>query len=195
MKVKELTGIYVPFWLYDVLGQGEAKLNASKSSTHTEGEYEVTETKHYEIYRQVDLTYNKVPADASKKMPDTLMDKLEPYEYKDLKSFDTPYLAGYVSERYDRDHKEEFPRVEKRVNKYMDNYIRGTVKGYDSVDFKTRNYDIRQTDASYTLFPVWMAYSMHNAEEHSFFMNGQTGKIVRLLYLRVHALDIQLCLP
>ena len=178
MKVKSLTGMYVPFWLYDLLGQGEAKLNATKSSTHREGEYEVTETKHYEIYRQVDLTYNKVPADASKKMPDTLMNKLEPYEYNDLKKFDTPYLAGYVSERYDRDYKEEFPRVEKRAESYMDNYIRDTVKGYDTVSFSKRNYQVRQTDASYTLFPVWMAYSMHNSEEHSFFMNGQTGKIV-----------------
>ncbi len=178
MKVKTLTGMYVPFWLYDLLGQGDAQLEATKSSSHREGDYEVTETKHYEIYRQVDLSYDKVPADASKKMPDNLMDKLEPYDYADMKAFDTPYLAGYVSERYDRTDKEEFPRVEKRAKNYMDNYIKDTVTGYQSVNFKNRNYNIKQTDANYTLFPVWMAYSMHNSEERSFFMNGQTGKIV-----------------
>ena len=33
-------------------------------------------------------------------MNDQIMDKLEPYHYNQLKEFKTPYLAGYIAEKY-----------------------------------------------------------------------------------------------
>ena len=66
------------------------------------GEYEITYHKEYHVYRDVSANFNKVPADAPKNMEDSVMDKLEPFRYEELKPFcngiyvkDT-YLSGIV---------------------------------------------------------------------------------------------------
>lgn len=47
------------------------------------------------------MTFEKVPVDASSKMPDDHMDSIEPYDYKKLKPFSTAYLPGYLADKFD----------------------------------------------------------------------------------------------
>ena len=126
----------------------------------------------------MDLNYLKVPCDASKKMDDTMMDKLEPYPYKTLKEFKMPYLAGYIAEKYDYDDDELLPRVKNRVQSYVDSYIRSTISGYSTVHYNRKNINIRKKGSDYALLPVWMVCYDFRQAEHTFAMNGQTGKIV-----------------
>jgi DNA-directed RNA polymerase subunit RPC12/RpoP len=177
-RIKSITGLYIPFWLYDLNGFGEADAECTKVRTYPEGEYIYTETKHYNVYRQVDLNYLKVPADASEKMNDELMDKLEPYHYDNLKDFNMPYLAGYLAERYNYDDKELFPRMKARVEEYVDSYIDSSIMGYTTTRYNSKNIKIRELNADYVLLPVWMVCYDYKQSEHTFAMNGQTGKIV-----------------
>lgn len=176
-RIKSLTGMYVPFWLYDLQGQGEAFAHCTRIHTHDEGDYIVTSTSHFNVYRKVDLRYNNVPADASEKMPDDLMDKLEPFDYRNLKKFNTPYLAGFISEKYNYTDREMFPRVQQRVTQYMEDYISGSINGYSTKNILNREYHAKQINAEYALLPVWMVYYDYNNSEYTFAMNGQTGKI------------------
>lgn len=177
-RIKDITGLYVPFWLYDLNGRGEAEATCTRVRTYTRGDWVYKETKYYHVYRKVDLNYLKVPCDASKKMEDTMMDKLEPYSYQNLKNFEMPYLAGYIAEKYDYNDVDLLPRVKNRVQSYVDSYIRSTITGYSSVHFNRKNINIKKKHADYTLLPVWMVCYDYNKAEHTFAMNGQTGKIV-----------------
>jgi len=177
-RIKDITGLYVPFWLYDLNGKGEAVATCTKVRTYTRGDWIYTETRYYHVYRKVDLDYLKVPCDASKKMDDTMMDKLEPYPYGSLKDFKMPYLAGFVAEKYDYDGDELLPRVKNRVQSYVESYIRSTINGYSTVHFNSLDIHIRKKRARYALFPIWMVCYDYNKAEHTFAMNGQTGKIV-----------------
>lgn len=177
-RIKSITGLYVPFWLYDLNGLGQANADCTKVRTFPEGDYIVTETSHFNVYRDVDLNYLKVPVDASEKMNDNLMDKLEPYHYDNLKEFNMPYLAGYVAEKYNYDNKELFPRVQSRIEEYVDSYIDSTIMGYSTTRYNSKNINIRQRKADYVLLPVWMVCYDYKQSEHTFAMNGQTGKIV-----------------
>jgi len=177
-RIKSITGLYVPFWLYDLNGRGEADANCTIVRSYPSGEYIYTETKHYHVFRQVDLNYLKVPADASEKMNDELMDKLEPYHYNNLKEFNMPYLAGYLAEKYNYDDKQLYPRIQSRVEKYVDSYIQSTITGYTSTIYNKKNINIKQKHADYVLLPVWMVCYDYKQSEHTFAMNGQTGKIV-----------------
>lgn len=177
-RVKSITGLYVPFWLYDLNGQGEADATCTRVRTYTRGEYIYTETSFYHVYRQVNLNYLKIPADASEKMNDDLMDKLEPYHYDDLKDFNMPYLAGYLAEKYNYDDTALLPRVQDRVTNYVDTYIRSTINGYTSTNYNHKDIRIRERHADYVLLPVWMVCYDYKQSEHTFAMNGQTGKIV-----------------
>ncbi len=176
-KLKEITGMYVPFWLFDTIGQGDAMAEGTRSSSHEEGDYTVTETRHYDVYRQIDTTYLKIPADASEKMADDLMDRLEPFDYDELKTFNTPYLAGYLSEKYNYTDKELFPRIKARVHEYMEDYVRDSINGFETVSIENTNFNISEIKADYTLMPVWMVYYQYENAEYTFALNGQTGKI------------------
>ena len=177
-RIKNITGLYVPFWLFDLNGKGEVEATCTRVRRYTRGDWIYTETKYYYVYRKVDLNYLRIPCDASKKMDDTMMDKLEPYHYSNLKNFNLPYLAGYLAEKYDYDDNQLLPRVKNRVSSYVDSYIRSTIIGYSSVHYNRKNINIRKKNAYYTLLPVWLVCYDYKQAEHNFAMNGQTGKIV-----------------
>ena len=177
-RVKGITGMYVPFWLYDLNSKVQVDALGTKVRTYTRGEYIYTETRYYDIYRDINLDYIKIPVDASEKMDDELMDKLEPYHYDNLKDFKTPYLAGYIAEKYNYDEKNLLPRAKSKIENYIESYIRSTIIGYSTVNFKNKRIDTRQEHAYYTLLPVWMVYYDYNQSEYIFAMNGQTGKVV-----------------
>ncbi len=177
-RIKNITGLYVPFWLYDLNGRGEAEATCTRVFTYSRGEWIYTETKYYHVYRKVDLNYLRIPCDASGKMDDSMMDKLEPYEYNNLKDFNMPYLAGYIAEKYDFDDNALLPRIKERATNYVDNYIHSTIHGYTTVSFHRKDINIRKRKADYSLLPVWMVCYDYKQAEHNFAMNGQTGKIV-----------------
>lgn len=177
-RIKEITGIYVPFWMYDLGNKAIVDARATRVRTYSRGDYNYTETKHYDVYRNINIEFLKVPVDASEKMDDVLMDKLEPYDYSNLKTFKTPYLAGYLAEKYNYDDKELFPRVKEKVKNHINTYISSTVKGYTSVNYRTKQVSTERSKSHYVLLPVWMVYYDYDKSEHTFAMNGQTGKIV-----------------
>ncbi len=177
-RIKDITGMYVPFWLFDLNGRGEASATCTKVRSYTRGDYIYTDTSYYDVYRKVDLNYNSIPADASEKMPDDLMDKLEPFDYKDLKTFNTPYLAGFLAEKYNYTDKDLFPRIKGRVDKYITDYIQSTITGYSTSTFTRKWTDVLQRDANYVLLPVWMINYKYKDKDYMFAMNGQTGKVV-----------------
>ena len=177
-RIKNITGMYIPFWLYDLNGRGEIEATCTKVRTYTRGDWIYTETKYYHVYRKVDLNYLKVPCDASKKMDDNMMDKLEPYNYNNLKDFNMPYLAGFIAEKYDFTDDQLLPRVKERVYSYVDSFLRSTISGYSSVHINRKNINIRKKRADYALMPVWMVCYDYRQAEHIFLMNGQTGKVI-----------------
>lgn len=177
-RVKGITGLYVPFWLYDLDNRIEVQGNATKVKVYTQGDYQYTETQHFDVYRRIRLNYVKLPLDASEKMNDQLMDKLEPFPYEQLKSFKTPYLAGYIAEKYSYTDEQLFPRAKDKIAGYINDYIQSTVSGYTTVAFTDKQVDTRMKRADYVLLPVWVVHYDFNKLDYTFAMNGQTGKVV-----------------
>lgn len=178
--IRKVTGIYLPFWLHDLRCQGEAELECTKSQIKGSGEDAVTETSHFDLYRQVDLSLNSIPVYASDKIPDKILDALGPFDYSGAKAFQPSALTGFVSEKYSYTDKEMLSQITKRAEEYMDEYISSTIEGYDSVNYKDRKYHITQTAIDYVLLPVWFVYYDYNDEEYIFAMNGQTGKLAAI---------------
>lgn len=177
-RIKGITGMYVPFWLYELHNRVEVHARGTKVRTYTRGDYKYTETQHFDIYRKIRLNYVKVPIDASEKMNDELMDKLEPFPYQQLKEFKTPYLAGYIAEKYSQNDEQLYPRAKEKISSYIDSYISTAVSGYTTVSYTNKQIDTTLKQADYVLLPVWMVHYDYNKFEHTFAMNGQTGKVV-----------------
>lgn len=177
-RIKSITGIYVPFWMFDLDSKVQVSGVATRVRTYSKGDYIYTETQYYDIFRDIQLNYLKVPVDASEKMNDELMDKLEPYSYDQLKTFKTPYLAGYIAEKYNYDDEQLLPRAKDKISSFIESYIQSTVSGYSTVNYNGKTIDTRKINSYYVLLPVWMVNYHYRQKEYLFAMNGQTGKVV-----------------
>lgn len=168
----------MPYWLYDYNAQSQMTANAEIVNTERKGEYEVTYHKEYHVYRDVTAEFNKVPADASKNMEDSVMDKLEPFRYEELKPFSMEYMSGYLSERYSVSAEEMRPHVEKRIDKYITDITKDTITGYSHVGVVSNHINKMKKGVEYIMIPVWLLNCRYNSKDFQFMINGQTGKIV-----------------
>lgn len=176
--IEKITGVYVPFWLYDFNAQDNMQATATRTRTERHGDYQYIYTDHYSVYRSVRADFDKIPADASEKMPDDAMDKLEPFHYQEMIQFQMPYLSGYFSEKYNFTSDQIENRARNRVNDYITDITRGTINGYSTVSVLENQVSATNLNDEYALFPVWMLNYRYNGKNFQFMLNGQTGKIV-----------------
>jgi len=177
-ELEKLTGIYVPFWLFDCGVESNMTAQASRVNSYVAGNYMVRRTRNYVIRRRARMQFDKVPADGSARMDDPTMDLLEPYDYTELKAFEMPYLAGFQAEKYDVEPKKVFSRIRERIDEYAKSKIRESVIGYTSVSNTGLHTNYYNTNATYALLPVWIHRYRYKDKVYQFSMNGQTGKVV-----------------
>lgn len=176
--IDEIKGVYVPFWLFDVEADADIVYDAEKTRIWRVGKTEYTEHKTYEAVRKGTIDFEHIPADGSEKMDDTLMESVEPFDFKDAVPFKSAYLAGYVADRYDVAMNERIDRVKERVKKSAEESFMSTVHGYDVVTPNRSSVKFNEAKYLYTLYPVWILNTTWKDQKFVFAMNGQTGKIV-----------------
>ena len=176
--LQEIQGVYVPFWLFSGEAEGSAHYDCTRSRTYKSGEYRVTETEHYDVYRAGKLQFEKVPVDASSKMPDDHMDSIEPYDYNELKPFSTAYLPGFLADKFDVSADDSRERADTRCLGTLKKALRNTVEGYEVCFPRGESANIRGGKVHYALLPVWMLNTKWQGKDFLFAMNGQTGKFV-----------------
>ena len=177
--LQEIKGVYVPFWLFDGEADGQVWYHASKPGRcYTEGDTEYRETDHYELFRHGRMSFEKVPVDASSKMPDDYMDSIEPYDYSEMKPFSTAYLPGYLADRFDQSVEQSSDRADKRCKETVERALYDTTMLYTSRVPYNSQVDIRRGKVNYALLPVWLLTTKYKGKNHLFAINGQTGKTV-----------------
>lgn len=204
--IEELKGIYVPFWLFDETVNASISMGASNSSSYRQGDKMIAQTDYYWTLREGYATFEKIPADGSGKMPDDLMDSIQPYDYGEMVPFSNAYLPGFLADKYDVSAEECEPRIRTMV----EGTIRGEVEAdlhrrynqitsdaffqvprreltkHYTLNLKTMVEDARNREGirvteqkvSYCLLPVWLLCTQWNGKTFLFAMNGQSGKMV-----------------
>lgn len=176
--IDEIRGIYVPFWLFDANADADMRFRATKTSFWSDSRYNYTRTSYFLVSRSGSLGFERVPVDGSTKMPDDLMESIEPYRYADAVDFQTAYLSGYLADKYDVDAEHSVDRANERVRKSTEQAIAATVRGYDMVRPESGSVRLTESAVRYALLPVWVLNTTWNGGRYLFAMNGQTGKFV-----------------
>ena len=176
--LEEVQGIYVSFWLFDAGAEADCRFHATRSHTHTDGDYQVTVTEHFDVRRSGTMEFERIPVDGSKKMPDDYMDSIEPFDYAGLKSFSTAYLPGYLADKYDVTAQESMERADRRCHNSAFDQMRRDISGYEVVNQVGGNVRLHRGKVHYVLMPVWTLRTRWKNQDYLFMMNGQTGKMV-----------------
>lgn len=176
--IEKLSGVYVPFWLFNCGAAANAVFDATRTQSWRSGDYRYTKTMHYAVMRSGSAQFDKIPVDASKKMDDSYMDAIEPFDYSTMVPFSSAYLSGYLADRYDVSVNESIPRANGRVNNTMNDLLRSTVNGYATVTVRHSNVNLSDSSVKYAMLPVWMLNTKYKDKIYNFAMNGQTGRLV-----------------
>ena len=176
--IEEIKGVYVPFWLYSGEVEGQAEYDAYKEDRRRAGDEEIVKREYFDIHREGKMGFEKIPVDASTRMPDDLMESIEPFDFKDAVPFNTGYLAGYFADCYDVTAEQSIERANNRIRNSMHSVMQNSVTGYESVQEESCKIRLNNATAKYALYPVWVLNTNWKGKIYPFCMNGQTGKFI-----------------
>jgi len=177
--LEKIQGVYVPFWLYDGSVSGDYLYKATHVAIHRHGDYEVTTTDHFLARRAGSMSFEKVPVDASSKMPDDYMDSIEPFDYSELQPFSTAYLPGFLADKFDVGTDASNARADRRCVQTLEDAIESTLIGYTTrIPVEENIVSIQRGKVHYALLPVWLLNVRWEGKTHLFAVNGQTGRTV-----------------
>ena len=176
--IDEIKGIYVPFWLFDADAHANMRYRGTRVRTWSDAHYNYTETSFYSLIREGSIGFDNVPVDGSSKMPDDLMESIEPFDMSQAVDFQTAYLAGYLADKYDVDAKQSVERANARIKASTEAAFAQTTGGYMSVTPESSSIRLNNGREKYALYPVWLLNTTWNGNKYTFAMNGQTGKFV-----------------
>lgn len=175
-QLVHLHGVYVPFWVADCHVRGKMNAECHKIRRWSDSNYEYKEIKEYEVIRHAELDFQGIPADGASKISDELMEAVEPFDYRDTVPFEMAYLSGFLSDKFDVDKSQVFPRIRNRAVNGSDQMLRSSMTGYDTVRVIQSDMTVLQTKWQYMLLPVWFMSYQYRGKQYDFAINGQTGK-------------------
>jgi len=177
-NISEISGIYIPFWLFDFETAGEMNADCKRITSWRSGNYRYTKTDTYIATRGGGMNFINIPVDGSKRFPNDIMNSIEPFDYNELKEFNYSYLSGFLSEKYDMTSEEVVEEASNRAKSTFVAEMQKDIKGYNSVIPTTNSINLNNVKMQYVLLPVWMLSVKYKDKIHTIAMNGQTGKMV-----------------
>lgn len=175
-QIEKMTGLYVPFWVADAVTRSRMTARGETIRKWTSGNYDYTQTKIFDVVRDLDIEYHGVPADGSKKIEDDLMESIEPFDYNETKDFDMAYLSGFLADKYDVEKEALYGRICQRMFENNRAAIDSSC-GYDRLVGKQMYENVNKLRWNYMLLPVWFMTFHYKGKIWEYAINGQTGKI------------------
>lgn len=173
-----MQGYYVPFFMYDYHADCKYVGDASKTRSWREGNYDITETSYFKLYRELKADYDNVPVDASISMPDETMDLLEPFDYQLLTDFDPRVMSGFSGEIYNMSADELASRAEEKASDSTSEFLKESMSQFTLSQPDIRQLTLTRKETEFALLPVWKYSYFYGNTYYPFYVNGESGKVV-----------------
>jgi len=177
-RIKEIKGVYIPFWLFGADAHASFTYRATRISNWSDGDFEYTKTDFYALIRSGQIGYANIPVDGSSKAEDNYMQSILPYDFSQLKPFEMPYLSGFFADRYDVGSEDCKPIANEYIRRSVADVFDQTATGYSSVMTERSSIQLSDGKVEYALLPVWLLTIQYNEDVYLYAMNGQTGLFV-----------------
>ncbi|TAL59280.1 MAG: hypothetical protein EPN88_17515 [Bacteroidetes bacterium] len=184
----KLTGLYIPYWTYDS--------NTSTDYTGERGDdYQTTETgpvmengkivvktrtvtrtRWSSVSGHVKNIFDDVLVVASKSLPRTYVEKLEPWELENMVSYNDSYLSGLKTESYQVDLKEGFDDAKTKMNEVISSTVCSDIGG-NHQRIHSLNTVYNNITFKHILLPIWISAYMFRDKVYRFLINGRTGEV------------------
>ncbi|MEP2784525.1 MAG: TFIIB-type zinc finger domain-containing protein [Pseudoruegeria sp.] len=183
-KGRKLQGIYVPYWTYDADTKSQY---SGQRGTY----YYVTRTVRVDGKTQqrqerkirwspasgrVARFFDDVIVLASKSLPKSYTDALEPWDLSMLEPYQPEFLAGMRAEGYQVQLDEGFHEARALMDRVIERDAKFDIGG-DVQRINRLDTQVSDVTFKHILLPVWMAAYKYRGKTYRFVVNGQTGRV------------------
>ena len=177
-NIEKITGVYIPFWLFEVSTGGAIEASGTKVQTWTRGDTHYTKTDYYELIREGSMKFHRIPVDGSTRFDNDIMNTIEPFDYSKLVNYNHAYLAGFLAEKYDVEDSEAFADAEARAKESARRVFTNDMVGFGAVVEKSNTIAATKDNVEYVLLPVYMVNVKYKDKYYLFAMNAESGEFV-----------------
>ena len=175
--IEKMTGVYVPYWMFDCDCDISAVYAATRVSAWSDGRFDYVKTDFYKLIRAGSVGFANIPVDASSKTDSRYMEGVEPFDYSAAVDFNAGYLSGCLADRYDVSADDSIERANERVKNTAAEVLGSTAMGYATVIPENSSISFSGGKIRYSLLPVWMLNIKYMDKMYKYVINGQTGKV------------------
>lgn len=176
-QIEKLTGIYFPYWTAECVADGSMKALGTQVDTWRSGDRDYTRRCEYEVSRKGQVKCDLFLRNGSTKKDKHFADKVQPYEYSEVTSFDSKYLSGFQAEKRNIEWSNHEPGVKEVAHEILHSELGNSISSYHSLQGKEMTLHNLRMSSNYVLLPVWvLTYRGKDGKIYYYAMNGQTGK-------------------
>ena len=188
--LKNIQGVYLPHWTYDTQTESEYKGQEGHAYYVTVNVQVQRDGKTVTEQRQerridwrptsghVAKDFDDVMVAGSQRLPDFLLNRVQPYDLQRLCKYQGAYLAGLASEKPVRDVKAAFEMAKEIIDGEMtrlannDILSRADEARVDAIKSTHKNVKYKLV-----LLPMWLSSFAYKAKNYHVLVNGQNGKV------------------
>ena len=174
-------GVYLPFWTYDANTltdyKGERGINRREKYTNKEGKaVDRIVTDWYHASGNVRVEFDDVLVPASQTLPPSIANVLTNWDLMNCVAFRKEFLAGFITEIYQRDFRDSLDGAKKKMELIIENAICRDIGG-DKQRIQAKNIQYNDLKFKHLLLPVWISAFRFQNKVYQFVVNGRTGQI------------------
>jgi predicted RNA-binding Zn-ribbon protein involved in translation (DUF1610 family) len=189
-EAETFKGSYLPFWTYDAATtstyQGERGEYYYTTETHTvdDGDgkshtetREVRHTRWYSVSGATARAFDDVLVPGTSHVEGERLNKLTPWPLEEAQPFQTAYLTGFQTVRYDIEPESGLETAKRIMAPAIEADCRADIGGDEQ---RVNSVSTRYDDLTFKLMllPVWFLTYLHAGKSWQVMVNARTGEVI-----------------
>lgn len=185
MRDGVLNGVYTPYWTYDskttttYAGERGEYYYTTETYADANGRRQTRQVRHtrwYPTHGTVSVNFDDVLVPATKSLPRSLIENLEPWDLQNLEDFQAEFLSGYRAETYQIGLRDGFDLAEQKMAPVIRSAIIRDIGGDEQriLSSTTQHADVT---FKHILMPLWISAYRYRERTFRFVINGRTGEV------------------
>lgn len=172
-NVKDIVQIYLPFFIYDVVVDGELAFNSNDYRYFKDKNYDYKETSSYLVRNNNHLEFNNIKGSSISSLPDIFLKS--PFHYDELSYFEgvDDILVGLG----DLDSESTLDEVKSNCIDASIYAVSNRIKHQENV-LNNNGINVTSISTKSVLLPFFILNKKYRDKNYMVIVNGQTGKVI-----------------
>lgn len=136
---------------------------------------QVRKVRYFNISGTYNTFFDDVLVQASDKVPQKTLNKIQPFDTNSSKEYSPDYLYGFSATQYTKDGKACWDTAKEIMYQMAKNQILAKYT-YDVIDYFKMDVNYTSVTYKYVLLPLYIGHFDFKQKLYNFFVNGRNGK-------------------